>query len=633
MKNPAIKLLLCIVLFLPITSPVMAEEAEDVLLMVPEGQEELFKELPVTYVYDIIPLAEAKLTDREQALISKAYPAVKILKDKTYEVSAESTPPSFSTIRATKAQTSPYTGNGVKVGVLDTGIATNHSDLNVQGGYCSLPSDCPTESAYDDNNGHGTHVAGTIAALNNNAGIVGIAPHAELYAIKALGENGEGDTRSIVKGVEWAIQNDMDILNLSITTKTDDPALRMVLNKAYESGMLIVASAGNEGKTLSGDSVLYPAKYDSVIAVSALSSSTQKLTESSQGPAVEVTAPGYNIPSTYPRNLDVFDGNQNGYTSLSGTSMAAPHVTGILALYQERFPDASNQKLRQLLQLTAQDIGMPGRDEIFGYGIATYESAITDIPTLEVESGDGRIHLSIQNVDAVKTWSLTEKGVALTETAPGEWEMYRPAGTYRFEFSFEMDNGQVMKNPITVVLSNPSFKDLSIDQWFSSNISYLYYKKQMNGTDEGKIEPYREITRAEAVALLGRAKGLNGEERITRFKDVGTGNFASGYIQSAYEAGILSGFPDGTFRPSQSVTRAEMAILIQNAFRFPVNSDAKMPFTDVNQNMASYEEILALYQSGIAKGYSATTFEPNMKMNRASFSAFLSRAQRPDLFK
>ncbi|MFC4410578.1 S8 family serine peptidase [Chungangia koreensis] len=633
MKNRTLIILLCLTLLLPFTSPAMAEEAEDVLLMVPEGQELLFKDLPVTNVFDFIPFAEAKLTDSEQALIRKMYPTIKILKDKKYEIMAESIPPAFNTIKATQLQTTPYTGKGVKVGVLDTGIATNHSDLNVRGGYCSLPSACPTESAFNDNNGHGTHVAGTIAALNNNSGIVGVAPNAELYAIKALGENGEGDTRSIVKGVEWAIQNDMDILNLSITTKTDDPALRMVLNKAYENGILIIASAGNEGKLISGDSVLYPAKYDSVIAVSALSSQTQKLAESSQGPAVEVTAPGYNITSTFPRSLDILDGNQNGYTALSGTSMAAPHVTGILALYKERFPDASQQRLRQLLQLTAQDIGVLGRDEVFGYGIATYESVITNVPTLEVNSGDGRIHMSVQNVDAVKEWSLTENGTTITETAPGEWETYRPAGIYRFEFSFEMDNGQVFKNPITVVLSNPTFKDLTIDQWFSSNISYLYYKKQMNGTDDGKIEPFREITRAEAVALLGRAKGLNGEERVTRFKDVGTGNFASGYIQSAYEAGILSGFPDGTFRPSQSVTRAEMAILIQNAFGFPTNAGATMPFTDVNQNMASYDEILALYQSGIAKGYSATTFEPNMKMNRASFSAFLSRAQRPDLFK
>jgi len=252
---------------------------------------------------------------------------------------------------------------------------------------------------------------------------------------------------------------------------------------------------------------------------------------------------------------------------------------------------------------------------------------------LETTSSNGQILLSMQNKDSVSSWKMTENGQPIAEQSTAKWEMYRPAGKYSFDFTYVMKNGDAMTEKVNIMITDPKFEDLSQNQWFSSHVSYLYFKKQINGYDDGTFKPSKEITRAEAVALLGRAKGLNGEERITTFSDVGSKNFASGYIQSAMEEGILSGFPDGTFKPSQPVTRAEMAILIQNAYQFTSDSNLFLNFTDMNTGMASYEAIQALVQKGIAKGVTPTQFQPQSHMTRSTYSVFLARAQNPAIFK
>ncbi|WP_342542047.1 S8 family serine peptidase [Paenisporosarcina sp. FSL H8-0542] len=612
---------------------VVAETTHHILVKVNDSQKDLLDNYKILREFDTIPVFELEVTSSQLNELKMDSSNVQILPDFDYQISADSVPVSFKQLKVTPTQVTPYTGKGVKVGILDTGIDTEHSDLFVRGGFCSLEVKCPQSVSYDDDNGHGTHVAGTIAALKNNAGIQGVAPNVELFAIKSLNRNGGGSTASLVAGVEWAIKNDIDILNISVTTNGDDPALRMVLDKAYQSGMVLVAAAGNEGESLQKDSVQYPAKYDSVIGVAAITATNEKLLESSSGPEVEIAAPGSSIVSTYPRNLDTTDGLKNGYFSQSGTSMAAPHVTGVLALYKERFPNASNVKLRQMLQVTATDLGAVGRDETFGYGVATYEPIITELPFLESKVANGQILFTLQNKDAVSSWKLTENGTTLKEVTGSKWELYRPAGTYSFNFTFVMKNGAAVTEKVNVTLKNPAFTDLNQSQWYSSHVSYLFFKEQMNGYKDGSFKPTKEITRAEAVALLGRAKDLNGEERVTSFKDVGSGNFASGYIQSALEEGILSGFPDGTFKPNQAVTRAEMAILIQNAFMFPSDPNKGLHFSDMNTGMASYEAIQALVQQGIAKGISTTQFQPHAKMTRSTYSVFLARAQKPTVFK
>ncbi|WP_281246397.1 S8 family peptidase [Desulfoscipio geothermicus] len=172
------------------------------------------------------------------------------------------------------------TGQGVKVAVLDTGIDLSHPDLlaNIKGGYNAIK---PNKSPADDN-GHGTHVAGIIAAVNDNIGVVGVAPQAELYAVKVLSANGSGYLSDIIEGLEWCITNNMQVINMSLGTSSEVQSFHDAVIKVYNAGIVMVAAAGNSGP---GDNTVeYPAKYEEVIAVSATSDNDAIASFSSRGP-------------------------------------------------------------------------------------------------------------------------------------------------------------------------------------------------------------------------------------------------------------------------------------------------------------------------------------------------------------
>lgn len=262
-----------------------------------------------------------------------------------------------------------YTGKGVKVAIVDTGIAS-HTDLAVAGGA----NFTDYTSSYQDDNGHGTHVAGIAAAQNNGTGIVGAAPDAALYSVKVLGGDGSGYLSDVIAGIDWAIANDMDIVNLSLGMATDSFALHQIVDQAYSRDILIVAAAGNSGtSTGTGDTVNYPAKYSSVIAVGATDSSDLRASFSSTGPDVEVAAPGSGVTSTY----------LNGqYVRMSGTSMASPYVAGQLALLKEAFPAMTAGELRSKLQSSVKDLGISGKDAWYGYGLVQSFAAPEQTPVV-----------------------------------------------------------------------------------------------------------------------------------------------------------------------------------------------------------------------------------------------------------
>ncbi|GGN97679.1 S8 family serine peptidase [Saccharibacillus kuerlensis] len=268
---------------------------------------------------------------------------------------------------APSAWASGYTGKGVKVAVVDTGIAA-HEDLAIAGGASFVSY----TTSYGDDNGHGTHVAGIIGALNNGIGTVGIAPDASLYAIKALDQGGSGYLSDIVAGIDWSITNKMNIVNLSLGTTGDSSALKQVVDKAYAQDILVVAAAGNNGTADgSGDIVNYPARYDSAIAVAAIDSANQRASFSATGAQVEVAAPGVNVLSTYL-------GNQ--YVSMNGTSMATPYAAGNLALLKQANPTSTNIELRAKLTGSAIDLGAPGRDAWYGHGLIQAPQAAAPAP-------------------------------------------------------------------------------------------------------------------------------------------------------------------------------------------------------------------------------------------------------------
>ncbi|BAU29171.1 subtilase family protein [Aneurinibacillus soli] len=208
-------------------------------------------------------------------------------------------------------------GKGVKVAVIDTGIVRTHPDLR---GRVRGSADFVGGNIVDrrGNGGHGTHIAGTIAALDNQIGVVGVAPQVSLYDVRAFDSDGVGELAAIVKGIDWAITNKMDIINMSFGMVGDSPALHAAIKRASAAGIFLVASAGNNGGEIE-----FPARYPEVIAVGASTKQGELAAFSARGHGLDVIAPGVSILSTWPRKT---------YKKLSGTSMAAAHISGLVAL-------------------------------------------------------------------------------------------------------------------------------------------------------------------------------------------------------------------------------------------------------------------------------------------------------------
>jgi subtilisin len=241
------------------------------------------------------------------------------------------------------------TGLGIKVGVLDTGIDLDHPDLmsNIKGNVNCIN---PRKSG-DDDNGHGTHVAGIIAAVNNQIGVVGVGPEIYLYAVKVLDRNGSGWLSDLIEGLDWCINNKMHIVNMSLGSSSDNQSFHDAITKTYRAGLVQVAAAGNNG--LRDGSIDYPAKYPETIAVSAVGQysdgSLYPAYFSSYGPEIDLTAPGVSIKSTY---------NDGYYKTLDGTSMAAPHVSGVAALTLAVKGPMTPDDLKTHLKNTAENLGL-----------------------------------------------------------------------------------------------------------------------------------------------------------------------------------------------------------------------------------------------------------------------------------
>ncbi|TVP83663.1 MAG: peptidase S8 [Alkalicoccus sp.] len=308
------------------------------------------EEEEILHEYNHLPVYLAELTESQvQGLVN--HPHIAAL-DKNAEVEAygQTVPYGIPQIQSIETQEEGYTGEGVSVAVLDTGIDGSHEDLvdNLADGY-SVFTDEENADPFYDANGHGTHVAGTIGAVDNDLGVIGAAPEADLYAVKVLNNEGSGSLAGIAEGIEWSIDNDIDIINMSLGGDSGSSILEDFTDLAYEEGSLVVAAAGNSGnRGGNNDTVGYPANYESAMAVAAVDENNDRASFSSTGPAVEISAPGVNVLSTTPGDT---------YDAFNGTSMAAPHVAGAAAQVLQAKPELGSSELRSLLNDTAQELG------------------------------------------------------------------------------------------------------------------------------------------------------------------------------------------------------------------------------------------------------------------------------------
>ncbi|MEW6308623.1 MAG: S8 family peptidase [Bacillota bacterium] len=318
----------------------------------------------VTFAYRYVPAVAATVPEVILGALRGNAKVAYVEPDGKCYAMAQTLPWGVDRIDADLVHATANKGTGVKVAILDTGIALAHEDLRVWGGANFIS----TATSYDDDNGHGTHCAGIVAALDNTVGVIGVAPEAELYAVKVLDSAGSGSWSTVAAGIEWAITNKMQIISMSLGGSQGSTTLEAACKKAWDAGILLVAAAGNSGNAGGrNDTVNYPAKYPTVIAVAATDSSDKRPSWSSTGPAVELAAPGVSIPSTYIGNT---------YKALSGTSMACPHVAGVAALVWRAHPTLTNQQVRDKMNATAIDLGVVGRDTWYGFGLVYAPSAV-----------------------------------------------------------------------------------------------------------------------------------------------------------------------------------------------------------------------------------------------------------------
>ena len=256
------------------------------------------------------------------------------------------------------------TGTGTPVAILDSGVATDNPDIAPK---VIARANFSGAATGEDNYGHGTHVAGIVAATaNNTTGVAGVCPDCTILDVKVLNDSGSGSTSGIANGIDWAARNGAKVINMSLGQRVSSRALEAAVNNAWNQGILIVAAAGNGGNTTK----VYPGAYANVIAVAATDNNDTKASFSTYGGKwVDVAAPGANIYSTFPNHefyLGTQYGRSQGYDVANGTSMASPVVAGVAALAWSSHANATNTSVRANIESTADKI--PGTGTYWTHG-------------------------------------------------------------------------------------------------------------------------------------------------------------------------------------------------------------------------------------------------------------------------
>ncbi|MDX9955047.1 MAG: S8 family peptidase [Anaerolineae bacterium] len=371
------------------------------------------------------------------------------------------------------------TGEDITICLIDSGIQRNHEDfqnVNILGGY---PAGWDT-----DNYGHGTHVAGTIAAMNNTLGVVGVTPGTvSLYILKVFGDTGSWTYSSTLVDAAYKCRDaGADIISMSLEGANFSSIENYVFNQLYNDyGILSVAAAGNSG----GTAYAYPASYDAVISVGAVDQNNVVASFSRRNDRVELVAPGVSIYSTY---------KNSSYAYMSGTSMATPHVSAAAALVWAAFPEMSAAEVRAQLQSTALDLGVAGRDTSYGYGLLqTYEATGGTAPTaVDLVRFDGNTHETGIEVTWETAMEIDNVGFHLYRMAEGEGLWTR--------LNAEIIPAQAPGSMMGAVYT---FADTTAQ----ANVTYLY---RLDDVDvSGKVTTHGPITvmgtQPSAVSLSGFA--------------------------------------------------------------------------------------------------------------------------------
>lgn len=458
----------------------------------------------------------------------------------------------------------------VVVAVVDSGIDLGHPDLAghvlTELGYNAFDREAPPE----DDHGHGTHVAGVIAAtVGNGEGVRGVAgfPPVKILPIKVMNQDGKGSTYEIARGIDYAVDQGVDVINLSIGGPEEDVFIREAVKRAVRKGIPVVVAAGNNGMPAK---ISTPANIAEALTIGAVQRDRQWLPESNYGPELDLAAPGEQILSTYRRSV-------TDYAYMTGTSAAAPFVTGTVALMKAIKPDLSVDAVRLYLTRYAEQLGEAddaGHNDYYGYGLLRADRVLEAL-LQHVDSG---------GVIPDDSWSGTEgatngfgawfpdvpdthwAGEAIRYVVGQQWFGGYPDGT--FKPGAQMKRAQaaaVFTNLLDLPLAVPRFYDIYSDFWAAYQIGAVQEMGIMTG-DRGYFRPNAPLTRAQFAKVLVNAFGLSAPPGGFRaeqvFSDVRPGDWYVPYANIVAGLGLMRGNEKGQFLPNRPITRAEVAVIL-----------------------------------------------------------------------
>ena len=393
------------------------------------------------------------------------------------------------------------TGGGVVVAVVDTGLDVAHPDIaaNVWVNAGEIPGNgidddgngyvddvngwdfigstytAPTsDSVPDDQNGHGTHVAGTVAATGGNGqGVIGVAWNARVMPVKGLDRSGTGWSSLLASAMVYAADNGADVINNSWGGPGSSPFVRDAVAYAHGLGAVVVAAAGNDNEDAAG---YYPPRYPQVVVVGSTDSSDYKSSFSNWGSRVDVSAPGRDILSLRASGTTLGTPLNSQYTRADGTSMAAPHVSGLAALILAAHPEYTNEQVRQVLRASATDRGSAGYDLDYGYGRVNAAAAVAYAAPLEAKilepvdslrvtgatdvrgraHGAGFVRFTLERGAGTTPTSWTQLADSTAPVAAGSLGSFDPAnlpdGAYTLRLQVYDDSGRVFTDRVQVVV-------------------------------------------------------------------------------------------------------------------------------------------------------------------------------------
>ena len=447
------------------------------------------------------------------------------------------------------------TGKGVTIGIIDTGVHATHPDLlgsNMVSGYNYLNNNRST----DDTEGHGTFVAGIIGAKkNNHIDIAGMAPEATFVTMKCFDGN-----KSIVGDAVKAIRSCVDdyhcnVINMSFGAPEDVDILHQAVQYAAGKGVIIVASAGNEGTR----TLYYPAAYEETIGVGAVDANRHVASFSQQNNSVFVVAPGASVVSLGADNNSVKTG--------SGTSFAAPYVSGLAVMLKQLYPRMTLADFKKILTASSQDLGAAGYDIAYGNGLINVPEAIAQA---KIYFGDAR-----------------EDGC--------------PSAGY---------------------------KDVPGNAWYHQYVDYALSHQYMTGTAKNVFSPDSTVTRAQVATILYAKKGKPAVTSSTSFSDVRKGEWYYDPVQWCSGYGLVAGYPNGTFGPSDAITREQLvAILYQFAQKEGKNTwnlETLVRYSDAS-SVSNYAQPAMRWavSIGLIQGTDSRTLSPKKTATRAEIAVVL----------